>query len=324
MDDMFEVVVAGGGLAGLTAALTAARAGRTVMTLTGGMVGGLLLSVEKIEGLPAVTEEVAGYDLCPATQELAEASGAAFSTSRLQELAQSDVGWTIQTDDGLLQAASVILATGASFRRLDVPGAERFVGHGVSTCAGCDGPLFRGRVAVVVGGGDSALQEALTLAEMLERVILLVRADVLQGQMSLRTRVLRHPSIDVRFCTVVEELLGDDAVSSVRIRDVLAGTTEDLEVAAVFPFIGLEANSDPVRRYVELDRDGRIVTDRALRTALPGVFAAGLVRSGAAGRAIATAGEGATAGTGVDSYLRTRDWPSPRAELHELKYSIGS
>jgi thioredoxin reductase (NADPH) len=310
MGESFEVVVAGGGLAGLTAGVTAARAGRTVHVLTGGMVGGLLLSIDSIEGLPGTTDVVSGYDLCPATMEMAEAAGATFSASRLVKLREAAEGWTIETDEAVMRADSVILATGARFRSLGVPGAERLIGHGVSTCAGCDGPLFRGRVAAVIGGGDSALQEALALAEVLERVILLVRGDVLHAQSHFQDRVLPNPAIDVRFCTVVEELLGEASVSAVRVRDRLTGSTEALEVAAVFPFVGLDANSEPVARLLELDCDGRIITDAAQRTTLPGVFAAGLVRRGAAGRAVATAGEGAAAALGAHQFLSAGGWPT--------------
>lgn len=310
MADAYDVVVAGGGLAGLTAGLTAARAGRSAHVLTGGIPGGLLLNIEHIEGLPATEEVLAGYDLCPAAQEQAEAAGAEVSMATLESMSENADGWVLHTDEGELHARAVILATGARFRQLGVPGEERLVGHGVSTCASCDAPLLRGRTAVVVGGGDSALQEALVLADAVERVIVLVRDGELCAQASFQARAAEHPKIEIRHGAVVEELLGDETLAAVRVRDTGTGAVEELEAAAIFPFIGLEANSDPADGRIARDGQGRLVTDGALRTALPGVFAAGLVRSGAAGRAAATAGEGAAAAVAADQYLRGGEWPA--------------
>jgi thioredoxin reductase (NADPH) len=317
MADAYDIAVAGGGLAGLTAGLTAARVGRSVTVLTGGVPGGLLLSIERIEGLPGVEEVVAGYDLCPGTQELAEQAGAEVSMATLEGLSEDGEGWTLHTDETGLQARAVIVATGARFRVLGVPGEERLAGRGVSTCASCDAPLLRGKITVVVGGGDSALQEALTLAELVQRVVILVRDSELSAQASFRTRAVEHPKIEIRHGAVVEELLGDETLGAVRVRDTAAGTTEELEAAAIFPFIGLAPNSEPVDPRVPRDSAGRLITDDALRTALPGVLAAGLVRSGAAGRAAATAGEGAAAALAADEYLRTAQWPAggPAAAL---------
>lgn len=310
MADPFDVVVAGGGLAGLTAGLTAARAGGSVQVLAGGVPGGLLLNIERIEGLPGIEEAVAGYDLCPATQEQAEQAGAEVSMAALKGLAKGADGWTVQTDEGEVLGRAVILATGARFRRLGVPGEERLIGHGVSTCASCDAPLLRGRTAVVVGGGDSALQEALVLAEAVERVIVLVRDSGLCAQASFQARAEQHPKIEIRHGVVVEELLGDGVLAAVRVRDLAADTVQELEAAGIFPFIGLEPNSEPIDGRIERDGEGRLMTDGALRTALPGVFAAGLVRSGAAGRAAATAGEGAAAAVAAHAYLRAGHWPA--------------
>jgi thioredoxin reductase (NADPH) len=298
----YEVVVAGGGLAGLTAGLTAARLGRSTLVLAGSVPGGLLLTIERIDGLPGSPGGIAGYELCPAVQEQAGAAGAEVAALELESLQPDDGGWAIATSDGDVRARTVVLATGARFKQLGVPGENRLRGRGVSTCASCDGPLVGGQTVAVVGGGDSALQEALTLAEHAGRVVVLHRGDELDGQASYRDQVAAHPSIDVRFGVEVKEILGDDRVKAVRLRG-RAGGVEELEVAAVFPYVGLQPCSERAAGAVALDADGRIVTDEELRTGAPGVFAAGLVRSGAAGRAVATAGEGAAAAVAADAYL---------------------
>lgn len=309
MADAHDVVVCGGGLAGLSTALTAARLGRRTLALSGGPPGGLLLSIERIDGLPGFPDGVPGYELCPVAQEQAAAAGAEFSMAELDRLEQADEGWTVVTVEGELSARTVVLATGARFARLGVDGEERLQGHGISTCASCDAPLLQGRPAAVVGGGDSALQEALTLAETLERVVIVHRGEELDAQATYVQRVLEHPAIEVRRRSVLEEILGEEAVSGVRVRDLDSDEVDELEVAAVFPFVGLIPNSERVEGLVPLDDDGHVITDAEQRTALPGVLAAGIVCGRAAGRAAAAAGQGATAAIAADAYLREGDWP---------------
>ena len=307
--DTYDIVIAGGGLAGMSAGVTAARLGRGVLILTGGLPGGLLLNIERIDGLPGFPEGIPGYELCPAAQEQAEAAGAQLAMTGLEGLEQSNGGWAVTTAEGEMKAAAVIIATGATFKRLDVPGEEEFQGRGISTCASCDGPLLRGKVAVVVGGGDSALQEALTLADAVERVVILHRGDRLDAQASYRARVLAHPSIEVRFGAVVEEILGDEAVRAVRVRSPEGGASEEFETAAVFPFVGLTPNTGTLEGTTQLDASGHILTDGALRTASEGLLAAGIVRSGATARAAAVGGEGAAAVLAAHRYLDGESWP---------------
>ncbi len=300
MASAYDVVVAGGGIAGLTAALTAARLGHRTLVLAGDVLGGNLLSIEKIEGYPGFPHGVAGYELCPMAQEMAAEAGAEFE---MLPLLRVEEGLRLGTAEGDIAARALIVATGASPRQLDVPGAERFVGKGVSHCASCDGPLLRGAVVAVVGGGDSAMQEALTLVAHASKVVLLCRGPALAGQASYRSRVLAEPKIEVRFCAEVEEITGDAAVTGVRLR----GESRMLDAAAVFTYIGLAANSAFLEPFVKLDSSGRIPTDASMATQAQGIFAAGLVRAGSAGRAVASAGEGAVAAAAADRFLRGDD-----------------
>jgi thioredoxin reductase (NADPH) len=310
----FDVAVIGAGIAGLTAALTVARAGRKTLVLTGDVLGGQLLSIEKVDGYPGFPEGVPGYDLCPMAQEQAAAAGAEFAATQVEQVEAAGNGWRLATGEGSFEARAVLLATGCSLKELGVPGETRLRGKGVSHCATCDAPLLRNRSAVVLGGGDSGLQEALTLAAHASRVIILERGASLTGQAAYRDRVASDPKIEIRCNTMVDEILGADSVSAVRIRDMTDGTTSELATAGVFVYIGLRPNSALVHGRVRLDSAGAVCTDASMRTELTGVFAAGTVRSGSPGRAAASAGEGATAAVAIDRYLSDGAWRETATE----------
>ena len=308
MDTEFEVVIAGGGIAGLTAAVTAARLGRKTLVLTGDVPGGQLMSIEKIEGYPGFPEGVPGYDLCPMLQEQAAAAGAEFMMTGLERLDPQDGQWRVTTGEGDILARAVIVATGSSLKKLDVPGEERLTGNGVSHCASCDAPLFRDRIVAAVGGGDSAMQEALTLAAFASKVIILHRGDALTGQACYRDRVTAHQKIDIRFNTSVTEILGEAKVTGLRTRQSREGAIADLEVAAVFAYVGLQPNTAVLRDRLSLDQAGRISTDGWMRSELTGVCAAGTVRCQSPYRAVSAAGDGASAAVTVDRYLTDGSW----------------
>jgi thioredoxin reductase (NADPH) len=301
-----DIVVIGGGLAGLSAALTSARLGRSTVLVTGGLVGGQLVSIEKIEGVPGFPDGVPGYDLCPMTQEQAAAAGVEFVNAAADSFAADGDRWRVTSAEGEISAGGVVIATGTSVAKLGVPGEERLVGKGVSQCASCDAPLLRNRTTVVVGGGDSGMQEALTLVEHVAKVALLERGGELTGQRSYRDRVSSHPKIQLKFGSVVKEIVGDDAVRAVRIAD---GSAEaELATDAVFAFPGLVPNTDLVRELVALDARRRIAVDAEMRTTARGVSAAGNVRQGSSHRAAGAMGDGAAAALALDRYLRNGEW----------------
>jgi len=306
----FEVVIAGAGIAGLTAGLTSARLDRKTLILTGGVPGGQLLSIEKVDGFPGFPEGIAGYDLCPLTQEQAAAAGAEFAAGALEAIEPADEGrWRLMTGEGAeYLARAVVVATGARLKELGVVGEECLRGKGVSHCASCDAPLMRERSVVVVGGGDSAAQEALTLADSTARVVILHRSNALSAQGAYRKRVTAHPKIEIRFNVMVEEILGDSGVAGVRLCETASGASATLEAAGVFVYVGMEPNSTVLKGKLALDSAGRVPTDAAMRTALRGVFAAGAVRSGRLGRAVISAGEGAAAAIAADRYLSDDRW----------------
>ena len=308
MSDGYEVAVVGGGLAGLSAALTAARLGRRTAILTGGTIGGQLVSIDRIDGVPGFPEGVAGYDLCPMAQEAADAAGAVFVMAECDSIAADGERWRLSSAEGELTAAGVVIATGTRLAPLGLEGEAALVGRGVSHCASCDGPLLRGQTTVVVGGGDSGLQEALTLADHAGKVILLERAPALTGQAAYRALVEANAKIEVRCGVAPTAILGDGAVAGVRVRELAGGAETELETAAVFPCVGLVPDTALVQDLLALDAGGRIRVDAGLRTALRGVCAAGNVRQGSGHRAAAAMGDGATAAMSLQAYLKTGAW----------------
>jgi thioredoxin reductase (NADPH) len=303
----FDVLIAGGGVAGLTAGLTAARAGRTTRVLTGPAIGGNLLSIERIDGYPGFPDGIPGYDLCPIIQEQATAAGADFAAAEATSLQAGDGRWRVATTEGDVRARTVVVATGTTLKTLGIPGEERLRGKGISHCASCDAALLRGRTVGVVGGGDSALQEALTLAQHVSRVIILHRGAAFSAQSAYVEQVRQNPKIEVRFGAVVEEAAGDGALTAVRVRNA-EGATAELELAGLFIYVGLAPATAWLGDSLALDESGRIPVDGAMRTTSPGLFAVGTVRASSAGRAAAAAGDGAVAAVTADGYLNDGTW----------------
>jgi thioredoxin reductase (NADPH) len=306
-DNDYDIVIAGAGIAGLTAALVAARAGRRTRVFTGPALGGQLLSIERIDGYPGFPDGIAGYDLCPMAQEQAVAAGAEFSAAEVMRLDAEGDQWRVTSGEGEISAGVVIVATGTSSRELGIPGEAQLRGKGVSHCASCDGPLLRSRTVGVVGGGDSAFQEALTLAQFASRVIVLHRGEAFRAQAAYRDLVRGHDKIEVRTNTIVEEVLGNGAVTGVRTRTT-DGAETNVELAALFVYVGLTPNTAWLSGTLDLDSSGHIPTDDRMRSSLPGLFAVGTVRSGSAGRAVSAGGDGAMAAVAADRYLADGAW----------------
>jgi len=308
-----DIVVVGGGLAGLHAALRAAQLGATCTAFAGAAPGGLLLSIESVQGLPDHPEGIAGYDLGPMAQEAAMDAGAACLPEEALEIERQEGGWLVRGEATAVQARAIVLAMGSHLRALGVSGEERLAGKGVSHCASCDGPMLRGRAVAVVGGGDAACQEALTLAAYAERVHLLVRGDTLRAQPAWRERIAQQPKIAVRHGAVVEEIVGDATVAGVHLRG-----GERLPVDAVFIYTGLVPATALLRGaggagdLVALEATGHVRVDAMLRTSARGAFAAGTLRAGHDGQAAQAVADGAAAGEAAHRFLQAGPddtWP---------------
>jgi thioredoxin reductase (NADPH) len=289
-----EVAVVGGGVAALTAALFAARHGLSTLVFMPAVPGGQLLNVDKVEDFPGFPQGIPGFDLGPALQEQAAEAGAEFRLGEVASLTRRDDGWLV--DD--VEARAVVVATGSSPRRLGVPGEERLTGRGVSHCASCDGPLFRGKRVAVVGGGDSAFQEALTAAQFASEVVLIHRSEP-RAQRAYVARVEAAGNVSRRQGEVAE-VVGESGVAAVRLAD-----GDQIDVAGVFVYVGMAPNTALLGGLVELGTDGRIATDVWLRAGSPGLFAAGDVRADFPGQAVNAAGDGATAAIAAYRYLRS-------------------
>lgn len=307
----YDILVVGGGIAALTAGLFAARCGRSTLVLEPSIPGGHLTNIPKIEDFPGFPDGVSGYELGPNTQLQAMNNGAEFAMAEVQSLAPADTGWRVGTTEGEYRARAVIVAAGSHARALGVAGEERLQGRGISHCASCDGPLHRGNTVGVIGGGDSAISEALILTEYVERVLVFHRHSAFTAQQTYLQRAQEHPKIELRTNVIVQEITGADIVDGVRVQHVETGEEHTVAITSLFIYIGSEPNTAFLNGLAALDGDGRIITDIWMRTARPGLFAAGDIRRDSAAQAITAAGDGATAALAAHRYLQDGHWPPP-------------
>ena len=306
-DQEFDVLIIGGGMAGLTAGIYASRYGLNTAIVEQMMAGAQIINLEKIENFPGFPQGIAGYELGPATQEQAMNAGVEVLMDTATQVSV-DGDYLRVTGDmgGSYKGKAVIMAAGSSLRSLGIAGEEEFEGRGVSHCATCDGPLYMGQTVAVVGGGDSAADEALTLTEYAERVILFVRGDSLDAQQVLQDRIAGEPKIEVRYNAEVAEIVGEDTVTGARVRTADGETVEPL--SGLFIYIGLDPNSAAVADLVPLDNAGHIPVGLSMDTPQPGLYAAGDIRQQSAAQLVASAGDGATAAIAAYRYISGKSW----------------
>jgi thioredoxin reductase (NADPH) len=299
----FDLIVIGAGMAGLTAAMFAGRYGLKTVVVEQLGAGGQIINADRIENFPGFLDGLAGHELGPLLHQQAEAAGAEFVLDTVEKLETSGIDRIVHGASEQLRARAVIIAAGSALRSLGVPGEEKFLGKGVSHCATCDGAFFAGREVCIIGGGDSALDEALVLAGHAPRVKVFHRGAQLDAQQVLRDRVAANDKIEIVPQTVVEEIIGENAVTGVRLREVASGRTRTEAVDGVFVYVGLEPNTAFLRGVLALDGAGHIETDLNMRTSLAGVFAAGDIRANSVAQLAAAAGDGATAAISAVRYL---------------------
>jgi thioredoxin reductase (NADPH) len=300
----FDLVVVGAGVAGLTAATFAARHGLKVAVIERLSAGGQIINAETIENFPGFPNGIAGHALGPLLHGQAEAAGAELRLDTVEAIEPAGLDRIVRGAMESLRARAVIIAAGSSLRALGIPGEEEFRGKGVSHCASCDGPLFAGQDVCVIGGGDSALDEALVLARHVRRVMVVHHEAKPGAQQALLNRAAGTRNVELVPETFVEEILGEDAVSGVRLRAAGAGASRVHNVRGVFIYVGLEPNTAFLRGLLALDPAGHIETDLMMRTSVEGIFAAGDIRAHSVAQLAATAGDGATAAIAALRYLR--------------------
>ncbi len=307
---IYDVVIIGGGAAGLTAGLYASRAGLKSTLLERLMSGGQVVNAEKIENFPGFPDGISGAEFGPLLQDQAMKYGLELQLTEVMKLRQQDPYWILETYDGEILAKAVIIAGGSTLRKLGVTGEEELHGAGVSYCATCDGAFFIDQVVGVVGGGDSALDEAMVLTEFASKVIVFHRRDQLRGQKVLQDRALANPKIEFRWNTTVDAILGEAEVEGVSVTDVTSGETSRVDLSGVFVYVGLDPNSQYLQDILPLDNAGHVPTDTWMRTPVPGLFASGDIRQNSAAQLVSAAGDGATAAIAAQRYIEGRDWPS--------------
>lgn len=301
--ELLDILVIGAGPAGYTAGLYGARAGRKTVLLDSGIGGGQLATTFRIENYPGVSGEVSGFELAETMKSQALHFGASFLQEEVQEISVEDDLFQVRTVSQTHWARSIILATGASPRKLEVSGEERFIGKGVSYCATCDGAFFRDKVVAVVGGGNSAVEEALFLTRFAKEVYIVHRRDQLRADKVIQEEAIENPKISLQYNYVVGEVLGEDKVTGLQLKSTTGGQDKYLDVDGVFVYIGNLPNTGLVTGLIELDERGFVVASPEMATSQPGLFVAGDLRQKFLRQVVTACADGATAATAADLYL---------------------
>lgn len=301
---MYDLIIIGSGPAGLSAAVYGKRAGLELLVIEEKpMSGGQVLNTYEVDnylGMPGMD----GFDMATRFREHADKLGVEFREASALSVEDRGESKLVRTDGGELEARTVILASGAVHAKLGVPGEEELSGRGVSYCATCDGAFFRGKTVAVVGGGDVALEDAIYLARTCEKVYLIHRRDELRGASILQKELQALPNVEILYNSVVEEILGDDGVENLRVRDVKTRETSLLPVAGVFVAVGIRPGTELFRSLVSCDGAGYVLAGEDCATNVPGLFAAGDVRKKPIRQIVTAVADGANAAVSAGNYCK--------------------
>ena len=301
--ERYEVLIIGGGPAGLTAGLYTSRAGLKSLLMERGIVGGQIINATLVENYPGFPQGISGAELGSLMHQQAVKYGLEIMTAEVTGIARGQP-YNISTTEGDFEATAIIIAAGSEYRKLGVRGEERLLGHGVSYCATCDGFFFRDQEVAGVGGGDTAITDALELTRHVKKVYVIHRRDQLRAGQVLQQRAFAEPKLNFIWSTVVEEVLGDKVLEELKLHNVKTGQHSTLKVAGVFVAVGLMPNSRNFFNIVDLDDAGYIITDETMATSAPGIFAAGDIRRNSPRQIGAAVGDGATAAMSAFKYVQ--------------------
>jgi thioredoxin reductase (NADPH) len=302
----YEVIIIGGGPAGLTAGLYTSRAGLKCLLIERGIVGGQIINATLVENYPGFPQGISGAELGSLMHQQAVKYGLEIVAAEVAGIKRGQT-YSISTTEGDYEATAIIIAAGSEYRKLGVPGEERFTGHGVSYCATCDGFFFRDREVAVIGGGDTAITDALELTRHVKKVYVIHRRDELRAGQVLQQRAFAEPKLEFMWSTVVEKLVGYKMLEETKLRNVKTGKFSTLKVTGIFVAIGLTPNSHSFINVVDLDDTGYIVTDEIMTTSAPGIFAAGDIRKNSPRQIGAAVGDGITAAISAFKYVQEHD-----------------
>lgn len=302
-DTIYDVAVIGGGPAGLSASLYSARALLSTLVLELGLPGGQAFNTDAIANYPGFPAGITGPELMQRMEEQTRGFGTVFATAEVTGLAPEAKLWNCMTAEGVIRTKAIIIAAGANPRQLGAPGEAEYTGAGVSYCATCDGPFYRHKEVVVVGGGDAALQEAIFLTRFADRVTVVHRRDELRATKVIQQKAFQNDKISFEWSAVVDRIEGDKKVAAVVLRDVKSGSLKTLKTDGVFIYVGTRPNTEFLPVEIERDRQGYIITDDKMRTALPGVFAAGDIRQKLLRQIVTAVSDGATAAVAAVEYI---------------------
>jgi thioredoxin reductase (NADPH) len=302
----FDVVIAGGGPAALTAGIYATRGKLRSALIEKLAPGGQAASTFWIENYPGFPEGIAGAELTQAMEKQAKRFGVEIWNGEVKKISSRDPLWEVELEERKIRAKAIIVATGVESTKLGVPGEEELKGKGVSYCATCDGPFFKDQEVAVVGGGDSAVDEALFLTRFASRVYILHRRDALRAEKILQERAFQHEKIKILWDTLLTKVLGEKVVEGVEVKNIKTQEVRTLKVNGVFFYVGLKPNTGFLQGIVKLDDHGYVVTDDQMATSVPGIFAAGDVRQKILRQVATAVGDGATAAFAVERYIESR------------------
>ncbi len=303
MEQIYDMIVIGGGPAGYTAALYAARSGLSVVVLEKLSAGGQMALTEQIDNYPGFEDGIDGFTLGEKMQQSAERFGAVTELAEVYKASLSGKIKTLDTSEGVFQGRTVVIATGASPRPLGVPGEEALVGKGVHYCAACDGAPYRGKTVAVVGGGNSAAADALALSRIAKKVYLIHRRDSLRATKAYHEPLINAPNVEFCWNSAVSALLHENRLTGLRLKDVNTGAERELACDGLFVSVGRAPATEMFRNELALDSSGYIVADESTHTNLPGVFAAGDVRTKVLRQVVTAVSDGAVAVHFAERYL---------------------